>query len=70
MKLYSVCFGLVIIMFCQPDKAAVVSDFCRIAGPQIRVLKLSSSEAASLTRERLGSIAKLRRDYQRLCKPS
>lgn len=65
----NVCFGLLVVFFCQAEQPVTVSDFCRIAGPQIAQLyRLSDAELAALSRSRKAAIAKLRRNYERQCK--
>jgi hypothetical protein len=51
-------------------KTVVVSDFCEVAGPQIRKFdKLSDAEVASLARPRKEAIVTLRRQYKKFkCK--
>lgn len=51
-------------------KPVVVSDFCEIAGPQIkRFSRMSDDEVKALTRDRKEAIVTLKRDYKRLgCK--
>lgn len=65
----NVCFGLLVVFFCQTEKPATVSDFCRIAGPDVaRLYKLTDAELAAMSRQRKEAIAALRRNYQRQCK--
>lgn len=65
----TVCFGI-IVMVCQPAKPApIVSDFCRIAGPQIAHLqRFTDAELSVLQSHRKVAILKLRETYRELCK--
>ena len=69
MKLYStVCFGLLVIFFCNTEKPAAVSDFCQQVAPEIvKFAKLSEAEIAALARPRKEAIVSLRRKYAKLC---
>ena len=65
----NVCFGLLVVFFCQAEKPVTVSDFCKIAGPDVvRLYKLTDAELTAMSRQRKEAIAALRRNYQRQCK--
>ena len=71
MKLYSttVCFGLLVVFFCNTEKPAVVSDFCgQVRGEVAKFKALTDAEIAALQRPRKEAILSLRRKYEKLCK--
>jgi hypothetical protein len=63
------CFGLLIVFACQEGPApAVISDFCRVAGPDIAKLRrLSSEEVKALKRPRKEAIASLGKSDSEHC---
>jgi hypothetical protein len=62
------CFGFLIVFHCAVQQPAVVSDFCKLAGPDVvRLLALSKEEVAALARPRKEAILALRLKYKRLC---
>jgi len=62
------CIGLLVFFHCTVAQPTVVSDFCTVAGPDIKMLQaLSSVEVAALTRQRKIAIATLRRNFKREC---
>lgn len=69
MRLYStVCFGLVLIFFCNDRQPAVISDFCKLTASEVvKLAKLSDAEIAALARPRKEAILSLRVKYKRLC---
>lgn len=69
MKLYStICWGFLVVFLCNPEKPAVVSDFCQQVAPEIvKFAKLSDAEIAALARPRKEAILSLKRKYARLC---
>jgi hypothetical protein len=70
MKLYSsVCLGLLVIFFCGSEQPKTVSDFCKLAGPEMaKMAKLTDAEIAALARPRKEAILALRRKHAQLCK--
>lgn len=70
MRLYSnICVGLLVIFICQPERPAVVSDFCQQVAPEVAKLRsLSDAEIAAMARPRKEAILSLRRKYAKLCK--
>jgi len=66
MKLYSVCFGLLVVFVCPSPSA--VSDFCQQVKPDIQKLRgLTEAEISVLTRSRREAIAELRDKYKTHC---
>jgi hypothetical protein len=62
------CFGLILFLACPDEKPAAVSEFCELAGAEIRALRqLSPAELAALTRPRKEAIRNLRQLHRRLC---
>ena len=65
----NVCFGLLLVFFCETEKPVTVSDFCKVAGPDIqRLYRLSEAELQAMSRQRKEAIAALRRNYQKQCR--
>lgn len=65
----TVCFGLLIVFFCNDSKPVVVSDFCRGTRAEIEKLRgLTDAEIAALTRPRKEAIRSLREKYKANCK--
>lgn len=64
----NVCFGLLVVFFCETQQPAAVDGFCRQAAPEVAKLRrLSEAEIAALQRPRKEAILSLRRKYDRLC---
>lgn len=64
----NVCYGLLVVFFCETGQPATVSDFCRQTAPEVAKLRrLSDAEIAALQRPRKEAILSLRRKYDRLC---
>lgn len=62
------CFGLLVVMFCQDDKPPVVtSDFCEQTRNELRGFKLSQVEAQALSPATVRALSGLRRKYRALC---
>jgi hypothetical protein len=62
------CFGLIIFLACPDEAPAAVSEFCLLAGPEIKALRrLSPGELAALGRPRKEAIRNLRQLHRRLC---
>ncbi len=59
MTLYSstICFGLVLVMFCQPEKPIVVSDLCATA----KIIVASRRDTPETLRQVRTANAKIRR---------
>lgn len=54
----------------KPKQPVVVSDFCEVAGPEIkRLARLSDPEIAALTRPRKEAIVSLKKQHKKLCQP-
>ncbi len=63
-----VCFGLLVVFFCQSDPQPVVSDFCKVSGTEIKAFyQLSDGELRALKPTRKRAMLKLRQKYERLC---
>jgi hypothetical protein len=65
----NVCYGLLVVFFCQTETPPVSDSFCSIAGPQVQQLyRLTPEELQAMSRQRKAAIAKLRRNWEKLCK--
>lgn len=64
----TVCFGLLVVFFCNDTQPVVTSDFCKLSKPIVADLKqLTAAELAALERPRKVAILKLRERYAKLC---
>lgn len=65
----TVCFGLLVIFFCDGGQPVVTDSFCQQTAPEIAKLRrLTDAEIAALARPRKEAILSLRRKYAKLCK--
>ncbi len=65
----TVCFGLLIVFFCNAGEKPVSNNECAIWGPEVRAFyKLTEPEIAALQPARKRALVSLRRKYERLCR--
>lgn len=64
MRLYStVCFGLLVVFFCEAEKPVAISDFCQ----QAKLIRLDRAEIDRMTEDSLRQIDRHNARWKRHC---
>lgn len=64
MKLYgNICFGLLVVFFCESDKPIAISDFCQ----QAKIIRLDRAEIDRMTIDSLRQIDRHNARWEKHC---